>query len=110
LANRLPETERAIADGQLGIERQAASLDVQEQCFPRLFALAEAVSDRNQLLAAIRRGAHQNQDALAIFFQADVEVHAIGPHVHVVLPFQRSLTPLLEFCLPDFFEAGDRRG
>ena len=109
LRQRLPEAQRSVAGGQLGIDRQAAGLHVQQQRLPRLLALAIAVGDGDQLLLAVGRGAHQHQDALPIFFQADVEVDAVGPHVDVLLPVQGPLGPLLEFSLPDFLEPGDRR-
>ena len=94
----------------LGSIDQAAGLHVQEQFLPRLLALAVAVGDGDQLLVAVGRGAHQHQDALPIFFQADVEVHAVGPDVDVLLALQRSLAPLLVFFFPDCLEPGDRRG
>ena len=37
-------------------------------------------------------------------------MNAVGPHIDVLLPFQGSLAPLLEFSLPDFLETGDCRG
>src|SRR5262249_34398266 len=110
LPHRLPEPQRPIADRQLRLDRQPPRLHVQEQFLPRLLALALPVLDGNQLLLAVRRGAHQDQDALPAPFQADVEVHAVGPDVDVLLAGQRALAPVVVLVLPQPLEARDGRG
>ena len=85
-------------------------LGVQEQRLPRLLALAVAVGDRNQLLLAVGGRSHQDQDALAIFFQANVEVDPVGPQIDALLPFQGASGPLLKLVFPDLLQPRDRRG
>ena len=66
--------------------------------------------NRNQLFFPVFGSSHEDQDALTIFLQPDVEMPTVGPHVHVLLSFQRTLRPVAVFLLPDSFEAGNRRG
>ena len=109
LRQRLPKAQGAIRGRQLRLEHQAATLTIQQQRQPRLLRFAIALADGDHLLGAVRRGAHQHQDALAIILQANVEVDAVGPHVHVALLGERALAPLLVLFLPDALEARDRR-
>src|SRR5437870_7844591 len=69
-----------------------------------------AIGQRDQFLLAIDGGAHQHQDALTIFLQADVEVHAIGPEVDILLARERTSRPLAMFLLPGFAQACDGAG
>ena len=46
-----PETERPVAGGQLGRNRQAAALEIEQHFAPGLGALPVAVGDRQHLLA-----------------------------------------------------------
>ena len=48
--------------------------------------------------------------ALAIFFQANVEMNAIGPHVHVLLAFQTTFAPVAVFFFPVRFQPGHGGG
>ena len=64
LVERLPEAERAVADGQLGRDRQPARLEVDQQLPPALRALAHADLEADQFLLALRRRADQHQHAL----------------------------------------------
>jgi hypothetical protein len=57
LAQRLPESERTVAGGQLGRDHEAAALEIEQHFAPRLGALPVAVGDRQQLLAAQLIGA-----------------------------------------------------
>ena len=66
LAQGFPETERPVAGGQLGRDRQAAALEIEQHFAPRLGALPVAVGDRQQLLAAQLIGADDHQDALLV--------------------------------------------
>jgi hypothetical protein len=54
--------------------------------------------------------AHQHQDALAVFLQAEVRVNPIGPDIDVLLALQRTLRPLVVLLLPDLLEPRDGGG
>src|SRR5262249_33817917 len=103
----LPEPQRPVADRQLRLDRQPACLHVQEQFLPRLLALALTVLNGDQFLLAVGRGPQQDQDALPAAFQADVEVHAVGPDVGILLASQRAFAPVLVLLFPDALESGD---
>ena len=83
VAQRLPEAECPVAHGQ---DRSAhpTVLEAAEHVGPALRALPVAVLDRDQLLRPVRPHADHHQRAQAVLFQADAEVHAIGPDVDVV--------------------------
>jgi site-specific DNA recombinase len=108
LDDRSPEAQRPVADRQRGLDRQATGPAVQEQPLPRLLALAVAVGHGDQLLLALGGRPHQDEDALAVLLQADVEMHAVGPDVDVPLALERSLAPGVVFALPGRLEPGDR--
>ena len=63
LAQGLPEAGRPVSDGQLGRHLEAAPLEIEQQLAPRLGALAIAVGDCQQFLAAPLVGADDDQDA-----------------------------------------------
>jgi site-specific DNA recombinase len=109
LTHRLPEPQRPVADRQGGLDLQATGLAVQEQLLPRLLALPVAVGDGDQLLLPLGGRPHQHQDALPPPFQADVEVHPVGPHGDVPRARQRPLRPGLVVLLPDGPQTGDGR-
>jgi site-specific DNA recombinase len=106
LTDRLPEPQRPVADGQARLDLQATGLHVQ-QLPPGLLALPVAVGHGDQLLLPLGGRPHQDQDALAAPLQADVEVHAVGPDVDVVLALQAPLAPGGELVLPGRVEPGD---
>jgi hypothetical protein len=83
LVQRVPEAECAVADGQHRGAHAAANA-VAEQAGPRLGRFAVAVGHRDQFLRAIRPHAHQHQHRGLRLFQADAQVHAVGPDVDVV--------------------------
>jgi len=85
LAGGLPEPERAIGDGEPRRHVEPASLQVEQQIAPVLRALAGAIGEADQFLAAFRRCADQHQDALLFVFEARLEMDAIGPDVDVAL-------------------------
>ena len=96
LAERLPEAERAVGDGEFGRDRQATSLlQIEQQLPPRLRALARAVGEAEQLLLALRRRADDHQDALRVVLKAGLQVDAVGPDVDVALGRQIALPPVL---------------
>jgi len=63
LVERLPETERAVANCELRSDGQAASLHVDQQLAPALRAFPHSDLEPDQLLLALRRGADQHQHA-----------------------------------------------
>jgi site-specific DNA recombinase len=107
LTHRLPEPQRPVPDRQGGLDFQATGLAVQEQLLPRLLALPVAVGDGDQLLLPLGGRPHQDEDALPPPLQAAVEVHAVGPHVHELLPLQGPLAPGVVLGLPGGLEPGD---
>jgi hypothetical protein len=109
LRKRLPEAKRSVTDRELGVGREAARLHIKEQLLPGLLALAVAVDDGQELLLATGGRAHQDQDALTLLLESDVEVDAVGPDVHDPLVREVSTAPFLEVRLPDLLEPHDRR-
>jgi len=105
----LPETKHPVASGELGIDHQPTCFHIQQKFLSRLFALTKAVMHGNQLFFPFSGSAHQHQDALPIFFQADVEVDAIGPHIDVLLSLQAALVPLTILFLPGLFQIRNGR-
>ena len=110
LADRLPEAERAIGDGDLGRRRQTPALEIEQQGAPVVSALARAVDQAEQLLLALRRGADDDQDALRLVLQTRLQVDAVGPDVDVALGRQVALAPSLVFVDPDVLQPRDGRG
>ena len=109
-ADRLPEAERAISDGDLGRHRQTPALEIEQQRAPVVSALARAVDKAEQLLLALRRGADDDEDALRLALQTRLQVDAVGPDVDVALGRQVTLAPLLVFVDPDVLQPRDGRG
>src|SRR5712675_232792 len=64
---------------------EPAPLQVEQQIAPVLRALAGAIGEADQFLAAFRRRADQHQDALLFVFEPCLEMDAIGPDVDVAL-------------------------
>ena len=81
LAQRRPEPQGTVADGQLGVLFQAAPLEIKQQLAPALRAFAEAVGHGQQLLVAIFIGAHDHQNTLFLLSHSRFEVNSIGPDV-----------------------------
>ena len=110
LADRLPEAERAIGDGDLGRHRQTPALEIEQQGAPVVSALARAVDKAEQLLLALRRGADDDQDALRLVLQTRLQVDAVGPDVDVAFGRRVALAPLLLFLDPDVVPPSDGSG
>jgi hypothetical protein len=108
-AERSPEAEGAVADGEVRRVVHAAALEVTQHRRPGLLALAVAVPDGEQLLVAVVRCAHQDQDAGAILVEPDVEVDPVRPEVHVALAAQVTLGPRLVLLLPALLQPDDVR-
>src|SRR6266571_9213894 len=83
LALRGPEARRAVADSHHRCTHPAA-LEAAQDLGPRLLGLAVPVADRDEFLAPVSANPDQNQAAEAVLLEPDVEVHPVGPHVHVV--------------------------
>jgi hypothetical protein len=64
----------------------------------------------DQLLPAVGGVPHENQNALPVLLQPDVEMHAVRPDANVVLVLQRPLAPSLVLGLTDGLHPGYRRG
>ena len=95
LAERLPEAERAVGDGELGRDRQPAPLQIEQQLPPGLRALAHAVGEADQLLLALWRRADDDQDALRGVLEPGLQMDAVGPEVDVALGREIALAPAL---------------
>lgn len=83
LGQSLPEAESPIADRQdRGTHSPAGA--VAQQVRPGLARFTVAVLERDQLLAAVRPHPDEDEHAGSGLLQANVEVDAVGPHIHVV--------------------------
>jgi hypothetical protein len=108
LAQRGPEPERAVADG----ERRGAhpaSRGVARQVRPGPLGLPVPVGQRDQLLRAVRAHAREHQQAHPLLLETDVDVHPVGPHVDVVRPGRVAVAERAGLVLPLRGQPGDRR-
>lgn len=83
LVQRVPEAERAVADGQDRGPHATAGA-VPQQARPRLGRLAVAVRHRDQFLRAVRAHTCQHQDRGLRLLQAYPQVDAVRPDIDVV--------------------------
>ncbi len=105
-----PEAERAVT-GRQQRRGQAPRLEVAQQLRPGFAALAVAVSQGHQLLAAVGAHADDDQAAQPVLLESDAEVQPVNPPVHVVARGQIPLAPLRVLSLPALGQAADgRRG
>ncbi|MGY4286310.1 hypothetical protein ACVWXO_005530 [Bradyrhizobium sp. LM2.7] len=109
LVERLPEAERAVANGNFRGDLQPALLHVDQELTPALRALPDADLKANQFLLAFRRRADQHQHAFAVVFHARLQEDAIGPHIHIASRRQIALLPALILALPLGRQPGDDR-
>src|SRR5712675_2374952 len=77
------------------------------QTSPVLRALASAIGEADQFLAAFRRRADQHQNALLFVFEACLEMDAIGPDVDVALRRQIAPLPRGVFVKPTVLQTAD---
>jgi len=78
-----------------------------------MFKCRSFIGDGNQFLTTVFGGAHQNKNALLVIariFQADVEVDAVGPQVHVAFLLERTPVPGLPLLLSGLFQPDNVRG
>ena len=108
LAQGIPETECAVADGQAGGLAQAAALEVQKQFAPALAAFAVAVHKAQDILVAPLVGADNHQNALLVGIHARLEINPVGPEIHIAFRRQVTPAPALVFGPPFGLEARDR--
>jgi hypothetical protein len=80
---RLPEAERAVADGNFWRNRKSAGLQPDEQLAPALSAFAHTDLKAGKFLLAFRRRADDDQDAGGIVLHARLEIDPVGPDVDV---------------------------
>ena len=72
LLERLPEAERAIADGELGRDRQATGFQPDQKLPPALGTLAGADLEAEQLLLALVHGVSLRLEVLAGWLPASI--------------------------------------
>jgi hypothetical protein len=81
LAQRRPEPECSVSDGQFRGAGEATALQIEQQLAPALRAFAVAVGKAQNLLAAPFVGPDHDQNALRFLGHARLEVDTIGPDV-----------------------------
>jgi hypothetical protein len=108
LAQGGPEPQRAVPDRE---HRGAhpAPPGIAQQVRPRAGRLPLPVGEGDQLLGPVGTDPDQHQQAQPLFVQPDVEVDAVGPHVHVVDPGQVAGGEGFGLVLPRPDESGDDR-
>ena len=83
LLDRLPEAERAIADGKVGRDFEPTLLDVDEEFTPVLRALAHPGLEADELLLALGCRAEQHQHAFGGGFHPRLQVNPVRPQIHI---------------------------
>src|SRR5215475_9441554 len=101
VAQCFPKTECTIANGQGGAMLQPATLEVEQEFFPRLLALAVAIPEADKLFVTTEIGAHNHQDTMPRFLQA-------GPEIDIPFAREAAALPLRQFLLPELFQPADR--
>ena len=66
LAGRLPESERAVGDHQLGLRVEAAPLEIEQKIAPVVGTFPCAIGESDKLLLAFRRRPDEDEDALLL--------------------------------------------
>src|SRR5215468_3707229 len=110
LFHRLPESERAIGDRELGANRQPTPLQIEEQFPPRLRTLAHTVGEADKLLPALGCGSNDDQQALRSVFQTGLHVNAVDPEVDVAFGREIAFAPACVLFAPGLLEASNGRG
>ena len=82
-------------------------LQIEQQITPVVRALAGAIGEADQFLAALRRRADQHEDALLFVFEAGFEMDAVSPDVDVALRRQIALLPGGVLVEPAVLQAAD---
>src|SRR5262252_1895767 len=110
LFDRLPESERAIGDRELGANRQPTPLQIEEQFPPRLRTLTHTVGEADKLLPALGCGSDDDEQALRGVFQTGLHVNAVDPEVDVAFGREIALAPARVLLGPRLLEASNGRG
>src|SRR6266487_1853321 len=100
LLDRLPEAERAVADGEVRRDLEPTSLDVDEELTPTMRALAHAGLEADEFLLALRCRADQHEHAFGIRFHPGLQVDPVRPYVHVSPRREVALLPGVVIRLP----------
>jgi hypothetical protein len=108
LPKRRPQPERAVARHDHWAAPAAAAA-VAQQLRPRIAGLPLPVGDRHQLLGAIGAHPHEHQATQPPVLQAEVEVDAVSPAVHVVAVRQVPAQERLPLDLPLDGQPGHHR-
>jgi len=99
-----PKTDGPVAHRDLRRDGKTTMLDVHEQFAPALLMFAVSVEETDDFLLSVPGGPHEYEDALALVFQADVEVDPIGPQVDVLAVAEVSFAPGLMLLDPGLRE------
>jgi hypothetical protein len=75
-----PSAPSSTASTGARLPRRAAS---RSRSGPRPFRLPVAVGQRSKLLRVVRANTDQHGQAELFFFEEDIDVHSVGPHVDV---------------------------
>src|SRR5205807_6192319 len=106
LFERLPESERAISDRELGANREPAPLQIEEQFPPRLRTLAHTVGEADKLLPALGCGSDDDQQALRAVFETGLHMNAVNPEVDVAFGREITLAPARVLFAPSLRRPG----
>src|SRR4051794_29868254 len=85
-----------------------ATLTIKQQTAPVMRALAGAIGEADQFLAAFRRRSDQHQDALLFVLEPRLQMDAISPDVDVALGRQIALLPRSVVVKPAVLQSADR--
>jgi hypothetical protein len=107
-AERGPEPQRTVPDRE-GWGAHAAAGAIAQQIGPGLGRFPVSVGQRDQLLPAVRAHADHHQQAEFVLLEADVDVDAIRPQVHVVHVRQIPGGERSLLGLPGLGQRGDHR-
>ena len=109
LLDRLPEAERAVADGQVRRDLEPTPLDVDEELTPALRALAHPGLEADEFLLALGCRADQHQHAFGGGFHPRLQVNPVRPHIDIAPRREIALLPRLVVRLPLRRQPGDHR-
>src|SRR3954467_1589816 len=108
LAGGFPEAECAIGDDEPRRRVEPTALQIKQQTAPVMRALAGAIGEADQFLAAFRRRSDQHQDALLFVLEPRLQMDAISPDVDVALGRQIALLPRSVVVKPAVLQSADR--
>src|SRR4029079_690548 len=100
LLDRLPETERAVADCEVRRNLEPTLLDVDEKLAPALCALTYPGLERHEFLPALVCRTDKHQHAFGGFFHSGLQRDPVRPHVHVSPRREGALLPGVVIRLP----------